>query len=146
MLLSGLCLHNRSGGAQPCASGDGLQRSARAVARCEGHVHETGRGERELSKWRELGAGVEQRHETALEHHGAEREAIDKNFAVHLPVLDYLFGTFHMPKDRWPASYGISGGAPVPQGYLRQTIHPIVTTTTDTDLPIYEYRAVRVRP
>ena len=37
-------------------------------------------------------------------HHGAEHEAVDKNFAVHLPVIDWLFGTFHLPKDRWPAS------------------------------------------
>ncbi|MFP6583588.1 MAG: sterol desaturase family protein, partial [Candidatus Hydrogenedentota bacterium] len=25
-------------------------------------------------------------------HHGAEKEAIDKNFAVHLPFFDWLFG------------------------------------------------------
>ena len=30
-------------------------------------------------------------------HHGTEPEAVDKNFAVHLPVLDWLFGTFHLP-------------------------------------------------
>ena len=31
-------------------------------------------------------------------HHGAERDAIDKNFAVHLPMLDWLFGTSFLPK------------------------------------------------
>ena len=57
-------------------------------------------------------------------HHGAEREAVDKNFAVHLPVLDWLFGTFHLPKDRWPESYGLAHGKPIPEGYLKQLVHP----------------------
>ena len=40
-------------------------------------------------------------------------EAIDKNFAVHLPVLDAVFGTMYLP-DRWPDAYGIGGGPRVP--------------------------------
>jgi len=59
-------------------------------------------------------------------HHGAEREAIDKNFAVHLPVLDWLFGTFFLPKGRWPASYGLVDGNPLPLGYMRQFTHPFL--------------------
>lgn len=58
-------------------------------------------------------------------HHGAEREAIDKNFAVHLPVLDWLFGTFYLPKGRWPSSYGLASGESVPAGYLRQFVYPL---------------------
>jgi lathosterol oxidase len=57
-------------------------------------------------------------------HHSAEREAVDKNFAVHLPVLDALFGTYYMPRDRWPASYGLSNGESVPSGYTRQFVYP----------------------
>ncbi len=56
-------------------------------------------------------------------HHSAEREAIDKNFAVHLPWIDRLFGTYHMPADRWPKEYGIQGD-PVPDGYLAQLAEP----------------------
>jgi sterol desaturase/sphingolipid hydroxylase (fatty acid hydroxylase superfamily) len=56
-------------------------------------------------------------------HHSTEREAADKNFAVHTPVWDRLFGTYFMP-DRWPSSYGLSGGDPVPEGYFRQLIYP----------------------
>ena len=41
-------------------------------------------------------------------HHSAEREAIDKNFAVHTPIWDILFGTYYLP-DRWPSAYGLSG-------------------------------------
>jgi lathosterol oxidase len=57
-------------------------------------------------------------------HHAAEPEAVDKNFAVHLPVLDRLFGTYHLPADRWPAAYGLAGGPPIPDGYWRQLLHP----------------------
>lgn len=56
-------------------------------------------------------------------HHGIEREAIDKNFAIHFPVLDMIFGTFHLPEDRWPEGYGI-GGHPVPKGFIRQFFYP----------------------
>ena len=51
-------------------------------------------------------------------HHAAEPEARDKNFAVHLPVIDRLFGTLHLPAGRWPERYGIDG-SPVPEGWLR---------------------------
>jgi lathosterol oxidase len=66
-------------------------------------------------------------------HHGAEPEAVDKNFAVHLPVLDWLFGTFYLPKDRWPASYGLAQGETVPDGYLRQFAYPFRSAPPRTD-------------
>jgi sterol desaturase/sphingolipid hydroxylase (fatty acid hydroxylase superfamily) len=56
-------------------------------------------------------------------HHGIEREAIDVNFAIHFPLFDRLFGTHHMPEDRWPEGYGI-GGHPVPKGYIKQMLYP----------------------
>ncbi len=56
-------------------------------------------------------------------HHGIEREAIDVNFAIHFPLFDRLFGTHHMPEDRWPSGYGIKGH-PVPKGYWRQMLFP----------------------
>ncbi|WP_146855486.1 sterol desaturase family protein [Brevifollis gellanilyticus] len=57
-------------------------------------------------------------------HHGIEKEAIDVNFAIHFPLLDRLFGTYHMPEDgRWPEGYGIKGH-PVPKGYWKQFLHP----------------------
>ena len=56
-------------------------------------------------------------------HHAAEREAIDKNFAVHLPVLDGVFGTMYLPGG-WPRAYGIGGGPAVPPGYARQFAWP----------------------
>lgn len=56
-------------------------------------------------------------------HHGIEREAVDVNFAIHFPFLDRLFGTHHLPKDRWPSGYGLEGH-PVPLGYLAQFKYP----------------------
>lgn len=56
-------------------------------------------------------------------HHGAEDEAIDKNFAVHFPALDLLFGTFFLPKRRWPNRYGVENND-VPEGFLAQLIYP----------------------
>ncbi|MFC3099379.1 sterol desaturase family protein [Altererythrobacter lauratis] len=57
-------------------------------------------------------------------HHGIEPEARDVNFAVHLPVIDRWFGTYHMPEDRWPAGYGVAGER-APEGWLRQFIWPL---------------------
>jgi lathosterol oxidase len=54
-------------------------------------------------------------------HHAVR--PVDKNFAVHLPVLDRLFGTQHLPGHEWPEDYGIDGH-PVPEGWLRQMVHP----------------------
>ena len=48
---------------------------------------------------------------------------VDKNFAIHVPWLDRLFGTQHLPKNEWPSEYGISGH-PVPEGWLRQLLFP----------------------
>jgi lathosterol oxidase len=56
-------------------------------------------------------------------HHGVEREAIDKNFAIHLPLLDLLFGTFHLPGERWPKGYGVHPND-VPDSYLAQWVYP----------------------
>jgi sterol desaturase/sphingolipid hydroxylase (fatty acid hydroxylase superfamily) len=57
-------------------------------------------------------------------HHGLEQEAVDVNFAIHLPLLDKLFGTFHMPPGRWPKDYGVP--EQVPHGYWAQLKYPFV--------------------
>lgn len=56
-------------------------------------------------------------------HHGLEEEARDVNFAVHLPMIDRWFGTYHMPEDRWPSGYGIAGER-APEGWVRQLVWP----------------------
>jgi lathosterol oxidase len=57
-------------------------------------------------------------------HHAAQPEAIDKNFAVHLPLIDKVFGTCYLPRNEWPAVYGIEGN-PVPESYWQQVIYPV---------------------
>lgn len=57
-------------------------------------------------------------------HHGADPEPVDKNFAVHLPVIDWCFGTFHLPGHRWPDRCGVAGD-PVPDGDLAQLTLPL---------------------
>jgi len=57
-------------------------------------------------------------------HHASERAARDRNFAVHLPLIDRLFGTSLLPADgAWPGSYGLEGH-PVPPGWLGQLVSP----------------------
>lgn len=56
-------------------------------------------------------------------HHAREREAWDRNFAVHCPWIDRLFGTAHLPPGRWPEGYGIPGSR-VPAGWWGQVLYP----------------------
>lgn len=56
-------------------------------------------------------------------HHAAAEAARDRNFAVHLPWLDRLFGSAYFPRGEWPERYGIAGD-PVPEGYLDQLGYP----------------------
>lgn len=55
-------------------------------------------------------------------HHSREREAWDKNFAGLLPLWDILFGTFYMPRGRYPENFGIC--EPMPKGFLGQFWEP----------------------
>jgi sterol desaturase/sphingolipid hydroxylase (fatty acid hydroxylase superfamily) len=62
-------------------------------------------------------------------HHGSEKEAIDVNYAIHFPLLDWLFGTHLAAGDRWPEKYGIVG-APMPRGYWPQFLYPFQSPKT----------------
>jgi sterol desaturase/sphingolipid hydroxylase (fatty acid hydroxylase superfamily) len=53
-------------------------------------------------------------------HHANEPGARDKNFG--LPLYDLLFGTYHLPRDRRPTTYGID--EPMPDGWSAQLAHP----------------------
>lgn len=54
-------------------------------------------------------------------HHAGDVE--DVNFAVHLPFLDRLFGTWHLPQG-WPARYGLAAGEVGWRGFWRQFVGP----------------------
>lgn len=56
-------------------------------------------------------------------HHAVD--PVDKNFAVHLPLIDKLFGTQYLPGKTWPERYGLAGDKKMPRhGYLAQFIAP----------------------
>ena len=56
-------------------------------------------------------------------HHANQPEAIDKNFAGQLSVIDFLFGTAYLPRGKTPRKYGIDD--PVPASYLSQLAYPL---------------------
>jgi lathosterol oxidase len=55
-------------------------------------------------------------------HHSSEKPAIDTNYAAHTPLFDWLFGTYHMPDEHWPAHYGTTRR--LPRTYLGQLFYP----------------------
>ena len=55
-------------------------------------------------------------------HHAIEPEAVDRNFAIHFPLLDRLFGTYLLPRGKWPSGYGVPERVPV--GYRAQFLYP----------------------
>lgn len=56
-------------------------------------------------------------------HHAKHRDYMDKNYAVHLPIIDMLFGTFRLPKNEWPESFGVIG-PDLPKGLINQHFYP----------------------
>jgi sterol desaturase/sphingolipid hydroxylase (fatty acid hydroxylase superfamily) len=53
-------------------------------------------------------------------HHTSQKEGIDKNFAIHFPWIDRLFGTYYYP-NHWPETYGLDGEEISPN-FLGQTV------------------------
>jgi sterol desaturase/sphingolipid hydroxylase (fatty acid hydroxylase superfamily) len=60
-------------------------------------------------------------------HHTSQAEAIDKNFAIHFPWIDRIFGTYYFPKDKWPDTYGLANEY-IPHGFWRQAVYPFIRT------------------
>jgi sterol desaturase/sphingolipid hydroxylase (fatty acid hydroxylase superfamily) len=57
-------------------------------------------------------------------HHTSQKEGIDKNFAIHFPWIDKIFGTYYFP-EHWPEKYGLDNEAIAP-GFLGQTVDPFL--------------------
>jgi len=56
-------------------------------------------------------------------HHTSQKEAIDKNYAIHFPWIDRLFGTYYLPEDKWPETYGLNNEQ-IPAGFWAQFVYP----------------------
>lgn len=58
-------------------------------------------------------------------HHTSQKESLDKNYAIHFPWIDRLFGTYYCPDEAWPADYGLDGEK-LPAGFWAQTFYPLM--------------------
>ena len=57
-------------------------------------------------------------------HHTSQAEAIDRNFAIHFPWIDRIFGTYYLPDgDKWPDTYGLHNEK-IPPGFWGQAFYP----------------------
>ncbi|WP_227977816.1 sterol desaturase family protein [Arenimonas daejeonensis] len=58
-------------------------------------------------------------------HHARQPDYVDVNYAIHLPLVDMLMGTFKLPRDgSWPQEYGVLKPETVPAGIWRQHLMP----------------------
>ena len=69
-------------------------------------------------------------------HHGAEREAFDKNFASVVACWDVVFGTVHLPRGRGPLRYGVE--EPVPEGWVNRFFHPFRRRASGAPIVVVE--------
>jgi len=56
-------------------------------------------------------------------HHSNQAEAHNANYSVFLPLWDIVFGTYHMPADQRPGTYGVDEY--IPDGAMAQLVHPM---------------------
>ena len=60
-------------------------------------------------------------------HHARHKDYLDVNYAIHLPLVDMLMGTFRLPRDgSWPEEYGVMETGSVPAGIWRQHLAPFL--------------------
>lgn len=55
--------------------------------------------------------------------HHTLAEPRDRNFASMLPCMDWIFGTYHLPRKQWPSAYGIETQLPASLG--GQLVYPL---------------------
>lgn len=59
-------------------------------------------------------------------HHARHADYIDVNYAIHLPLVDMLMGTFRRPpRATWPQEYGVMKLETVPEGFWPQMWMPL---------------------
>ncbi|MET3962843.1 sterol desaturase/sphingolipid hydroxylase (fatty acid hydroxylase superfamily) [Marmoricola sp. OAE513] len=58
-------------------------------------------------------------------HHARHVDYWDRNYAIHLPLVDMLMGSFKLPRDgSWPEEYGVLKLETVPEGIVAQHLMP----------------------
>ncbi len=63
-------------------------------------------------------------------HTNDDPEYFDKNYAAIFPWIDKMFGTFYLPKHRWPSKYGID--ELVSSSLVGQLLHPLAQPNKST--------------
>jgi sterol desaturase/sphingolipid hydroxylase (fatty acid hydroxylase superfamily) len=59
-------------------------------------------------------------------HHARRADFVDVNYAIHLPLVDMLMGTFKRPpRGTWPDEYGVMKLETVPEGFWQQSLMPL---------------------
>lgn len=58
-------------------------------------------------------------------HHSDDPKAYDKNFSIHFPFIDMIFGTYYPMKDEWPEGTGL-GDVKFPKTFVKQFAFPFV--------------------
>jgi lathosterol oxidase len=67
-------------------------------------------------------------------HHARATDYMDVNYAIHLPLVDMLMGTFKRPPSNvWPEEYGVMKLESVPRGFWPQTRMPLGPKKTFDD-------------
>lgn len=78
-------------------------------------------------------------------HHARDIGYVDANYAIHLPLVDMLMGTFRRPpRGTWPPEYGVLKLDTVPRGFWAQALMPLGPKRTyadfvgrdDADVPV----------
>jgi sterol desaturase/sphingolipid hydroxylase (fatty acid hydroxylase superfamily) len=64
--------------------------------------------------------------------HHTLREPLDRNYASMLPCMDWIFGTFYLPK-QWPAAYGTD--TKLPASLAGQLMFPLLPQTQQATPP-----------
>ncbi len=59
-------------------------------------------------------------------HHARDPAYAHKNFAIHLPLVDMLMGSFKLPPREWPQEYGVHDPDSVPRGIWKQHLMPFL--------------------
>lgn len=57
--------------------------------------------------------------------HHTLAEPRDRNFASMLPCIDWIFGTYYLPRNQWPEAYGVE--AALPRSLAGQLVYPFRT-------------------
>jgi sterol desaturase/sphingolipid hydroxylase (fatty acid hydroxylase superfamily) len=65
--------------------------------------------------------------------HHTLAEPRNRNFASMLPVLDWVFGTWHLPRKKWPMAYGIVEKLPI--SLAGQLAHPFQPLPSPSSVP-----------